>query len=242
MLSSHELNPLLGFTQSGLFINLQLGCVASNRLQLISGTSASFVIDLVDADGNPLAASVLASGNVKAVIRRDPTESDLLTFATPDLVHLALDIYKSTIRLSFTVADINSLPLGSYFYRVELDLADGEIPQPINWTPLDVVLGGSATPEISPFASTVKLTQDYSLSGNLRYMTPGGSPIANAQIRVYQKADYDAGRFDAPIGITLTDTSGGWVTPIFVPPGYSYVIQFFKAFEYGPDVKEVLAV
>jgi hypothetical protein len=92
-----------------------------------------------------------------------------------------------------------------------------------------------------PFTNTVKIDHNYNLSDALRYMTPGGSPICDAQIRVYKKEDYDAGLLDQAIGATLTRPDGRWLNPILVNPGYTYAIVFQKPNEYGPDKVEVVA-
>lgn len=89
------------------------------------------------------------------------------------------------------------------------------------------------------FTNTVKLDHNYNLSDALRYVTPGGSGIGEAQVRVYKKEDFDAGRLDAPVGITMTKADGRWVMPVLVNPGYTYTVQFYKPNEYGPDKIEV---
>ncbi len=91
------------------------------------------------------------------------------------------------------------------------------------------------------FTNTVKIDHNYGLSDALRYVTPGGSPICDAQVRVYKKEDYDAGRLDQAVGTTLTRQDGRWCNPILVNPGYTYVIVFQKPNAYGPDRVEVTA-
>lgn len=215
----------------------------TNRLPLVPGTTASFVIDLVDpTTGSKLPSHRLVGAGAKARVRVTPSGSDVLLFQTPDPTHLVLDAFRATLTLNFTGADTSALTAGQpYFYQIELDLADGEIKLPIDWTPVDVSLGGSAATPPPPFASTVSITADYPLSADMQYQTPGGNPIENAQIRVYLKSDYIVGNLSTPVGITTTDCFGNWRNPILVTPGYVYVARLEKPYEFGPDTKEFFA-
>lgn len=214
----------------------------SNRLRIVQGASASFSIDLVDEAGEPLPAEDLATSIAALAIRADPLGADVLAFTSPDASHVALDPRASTVSIGLTSADTTGLDVGGYFYRIKLTHADGEAEFPVEWAPLDIVLGGAADPVPPVFENTVKLDHDYPQPGDLAYMTPGGSPIPAAQVRVYAKADYDAGKLGNPVGITRTDTRGRWETGILVAPGFEYVIQFFKPNEFGPDVTQVTAL
>ena len=92
---------------------------------------------------------------------------------------------------------------------------------------------------MATFTNTVALDENYPTDGNLRYTDPHGQPIADAQVRVYQKADYDLAHYDTVVGTTQTDATGGWVDPIFVDVGVTYTVQFFKPGMFGPDTIEV---
>ena len=96
----------------------------------------------------------------------------------------------------------------------------------------------STTPP--PFPNTIQLDEDYGGTDTLRYDEPGGDPIDAAQVRVYKKVDYDLENFDAVVGVTTTDTAGGWVDPVIVEAGFTYTIQFFKPNAFGPDTQEVV--
>lgn len=96
----------------------------------------------------------------------------------------------------------------------------------------------STTPP--PFPNTVALDEDYGVENNLRYTTPDGDPIEAAQVRVYKKIDYDLENYAAVVGVTTTDETGGWVDPVTVEAGTTYVVQFFKPGLYGPDTREVV--
>lgn len=87
----------------------------------------------------------------------------------------------------------------------------------------------------------VTLDHNYQLPNSLQYVSPGGTPIADAQVRVYKKSDYDAGNLQQPIGITMTDAFGKWKDPILVESGYTYSVQFFLPNVWGPDKVEVIA-
>lgn len=90
-----------------------------------------------------------------------------------------------------------------------------------------------------PFPNTVQLDEDYGGEASLRYDTPDGTAIGGAQVRVYRKIDYDLENYDSAIGVTTTDTTGGWTDPVIVEAGLTYTVQFFKPGAYGPDTQEV---
>lgn len=98
--------------------------------------------------------------------------------------------------------------------------------------------------EVEPpeFDHVVSINHNFLLSGDLAYKTAGGSPIAGAQVRVYQKSVYDTGNLGSPIGVTTTNANGEWTQPVLVPPGFEYVVRFEKPNEYGPDVVVITVV
>jgi hypothetical protein len=215
----------------------------SNHIDLIRGTTKALAIDLVDVHGDPLPIAKLAGATATFAMRVAPDSlSNVLAFDTVTTPgNLAFDIDSPVLNLTFQPSDTSSLALALYYYRVQVSLPDGALFDTIPWDLLDLNLGGSATPAPPVFDNTVKITADYPLAGDMQYMTPGGSPIENAQVRVYKKSDYDAGNLSSPIGITQTGPDGKWRQPILVLPGYTYVARLEKAFEFGPDVKEFFA-
>jgi hypothetical protein len=92
-----------------------------------------------------------------------------------------------------------------------------------------------ASPPPATPPETVGLTHNYGGVNNLQPVDPSGNPIEGVQIRVYFKTDYDANILNNPIGVTLSDSKGQWGTPIFVAPGFDYVIHFEKPGEFGPS-------
>jgi len=91
-----------------------------------------------------------------------------------------------------------------------------------------------------PFPNTIHLDENYSGDNALQYTDPDGAPINEAQVRVYKKVDYDLEKYDATVGVTTTDETGGWVDPVTVEAGLTYVVQFFKPGAFGPDTTEVV--
>ncbi len=212
--------------------------MASNRLEIVPGTTATFTIDLVDRDGAPLPSSRLEIASAKAFIRLDPGGVDVLLINS-----VPIDVLASTAKLTLSVAETNTLIVGTpYFWQLEVTFETGEIDIAIDWSPIDVTLGGAAAPTPPTFDNTVKVDHDFPLADDLRYMTPGGSPIADAQVRVYYKSDYAAGLLDKPIGRTTTNAYGRWAQAILVPPGFNYVVRMEKPTEFGPDIKEIVGV
>lgn len=215
----------------------------SNRLDLIRGTTKALAIDLVDASGETIPLADLVGATATFVMRVAPEDtSNVLAYDTVTTpLNLAFETDAAVLDLTFLPVDTSALALALYYYRVQITLTSGAVYDVVPWDLLDLNLGGSATPTPPTFDNTVRITADWPLSGDMRYMTPGGSPIVNAQIRVYRKSDYDAGNLAAPIGITTTDASGNWTQPILVIPGYTYVARLEKPYEFGPDVKEFFA-
>lgn len=133
---------------------------------------------------------------------------------------------------------------GTFFYADPLGTAD-------TWYRLIAIdsLGQRSAPS-APFQAprnepavpnNVRLDHNYGSAGALRYQAANGAPVENAIIRVFKKTDFDQGRRDNPLAITLTNSDGNWVNPIFVTTGFTYVVQFAKEGLYGPDKVEVIA-
>jgi hypothetical protein len=93
---------------------------------------------------------------------------------------------------------------------------------------------------VATFEQSVAVNHDHGLADHLRYVTAGGTQIKDAQVRIYFKSDYDAQRLGAPVGVTTTTATGRWKDPIFVQPGFTYVVQFFKPNEFGPDTATIV--
>jgi hypothetical protein len=215
--------------------------MSSNRITLIQGTSQTFAIMLVDEDGEVIPPADLEGASARFELKTSPSDASwLIDISTADPTHVKLDTRTSTVTVNLLPPDTSGIAVGTYAYQLGVTLADGYYFVAIPWEPFDVILGGIAAPPLPPFTNTVKVDQNWSLPGSLRYVTPGGSPIAGAQIRLYYKSDYDAGVLNAPVGITQTTANGDWRDPVLVFPGYSYVIQFFLPNEFGPDVTTIV--
>jgi hypothetical protein len=202
-------------------------------LELVQGTNQSYDLTVTDQDGDP---EDLTTDKVEFLLRFDPTNPQNPIYKSTDS---PLDINRlggNQARLFFVPSDTSGLVRQGYFYQVRITRADASVFTAIDWSPAVVTLGGdTVVPPPPVFPNTVKLDHNYELPDALRYMTPGGSPIAGAQVRVYLQADYTAGRLANPIGTTITDARGRWVNPILVSPGFTYVVQFFQPNTYGPD-------
>jgi len=215
--------------------------MASSRINLVQGTSDSLNIDLLDHYGEPLEMAELVGASATFLLRVQATDvGDVVAYTTPD-AHLVFDEDEPTLILSFVPTDTDALALGAYVFRVRVTFSDGDVLDVVEWSPLQIGLGGVAEVVAPVFTNTVVVDHDYELSNNLRYVTPGGDPIENAQIRLYYKSDYDAGDFSTPVGVTTTDADGRWVNPIHVYPGFTYTVQFFAPAEYGPDTSTIIA-
>jgi hypothetical protein len=214
----------------------------SNRISLTRGTTKKLSIDLVDENGEPIPLAALVDATAQFLMRNQPEDvSNVLKFTTalnPD--NLAFEQNLPVLDLTFLPTDTAALPLQLYFYQVQLTRGADTVDV-IEWDLLDLNLGGAAVPTPPPFTNTVAISADYPLPGDMAYMTPGGSPIENAQVRVYYKSDYDVGNLASPVGITTTNAAGKWVNPILVLPGFTYVARVEKPGEFGPDKLEFFA-
>lgn len=215
----------------------------SNRIEITQGTTLARVIDLDDQDGNPLPVEALTGAEAEFLVQTSPdASSSVIRLTTQDASpRLTFHPERAAMNLSLVPADTVTLAIQTYFYRLRITLPDGTVSDAIPWGPFDVNLGGSAAIPPPPFENTVKMDHDYQLPGELTYVTAGGSPIENAQIRVYLKSDYVAGKLTNPVGVTTTDPGGKWRNPILVNPGFSYVVRFEKPGEFGPDTHETFA-
>lgn len=209
---------------------------ALRRIQVTQGVTQLETFDLVDVDGLPFSGEQLVGATATFLVRQTAAGPDVLA-PVP-----VISLLGSQMQVTFDGAATGVLAVGPYLYQAQLILADATVLPVADWSPLDLVLGGSATPAPPSFEATVKLDHDFPLSGDLAYRTSGGSPIPDAQVRVYLKSQYDAGNLSTPAGVTTTDADGKWVQPVLVAPGFEYVVRFEKPYEFGPDVKTVTAV
>jgi hypothetical protein len=215
----------------------------SNHISLVRGVSETFEVALVDGNNEPLALADLVDATAEFLLRVLPEDvSNILRFTTTDNpTSLSFKANEAGVALSFTSNNTAALALGVYFYQLQVTRSNGDVLNVIPWSMFELNLGGAATTPLAPFDNTVKIDHDYQLPDDLAYMTPGGTPIADAQVRLYYKSDYIAGRLEAPIGITMTNANGRWMTPILVVPGNVFIVRFEKPGEWGPNTQEIFA-
>lgn len=84
-----------------------------------------------------------------------------------------------------------------------------------------------------------RLDHDFGGVNALQYVTRSGVGVPQATIRVFKAVDWDQNRRDAPLFITGTDADGKWTSPIWVEPGFTYVLVFEKQGSFGPDVRRL---
>lgn len=107
-------------------------------------------------------------------------------------------------------------------------------------TPGQPPFGAGNDPVYAPVPETFALDHNAGGEDQLRYVDPNGEPIAEATIRVYTKDDWDARAYSRVAGLVKTGADGRWLSPVFVPPGYTYVVQFQLPNVWGPDTIEVV--
>ncbi|MAG27828.1 hypothetical protein CMI47_20045 [Candidatus Pacearchaeota archaeon] len=100
-----------------------------------------------------------------------------------------------------------------------------------------LVSGGEVTEGIA--LGEVGINHDTGGDDNLQYVEANGDGIEDAIIRLYLKADYDAGSLDVIKGVSMTNADGRWQTPVFLGVGNTYTVVFTKIGSFGPDTLEV---
>ena len=99
---------------------------------------------------------------------------------------------------------------------------------------------GASLNDITPTgAGSTQVDHNFGGTDALVY-SDDGDPIDNAEILIYLKVDYDAGRTARSyvVGISTTTVTGRWSVPVMLDPE-EYVVQFSKQNFYGPDTVEI---
>lgn len=92
---------------------------------------------------------------------------------------------------------------------------------------------------IVPVANVTPVNEHWGGVNALQYLTPNGDPINGATVRIYTLADWTAQRYSKVVGLTKTNAAGGWVSPILVEPGNTFVVQYHLPDQWGPDTIEI---
>lgn len=85
-----------------------------------------------------------------------------------------------------------------------------------------------------------KVDHHYGAVDALRYVAPGGAGVPQARVRIYKQPDYLAGRWELAVATTETADDGRWLAPVYLEPGFTYVVHFSKEGVYGPDTTTVV--
>lgn len=214
--------------------------MGTSAITVVQGMNASYDLAVTDDTGKP---KCLDGARIVATVY-DVAGFPIIIKTTDNTQQILLISSKGgRVRLLFTPADTQQLALTgsgvSYTYNVVATYADSTMDEIVEPSVFDLTLGGVTQPAPPVFTNTVQVDHNYLTPDNLRYMTPGGSPIVGAQIRLYLQADYVANRLTAPVGVTVTDSYGRWSNPILVLPGNTYVAQFLLSGMYGPDTRTI---
>lgn len=94
-------------------------------------------------------------------------------------------------------------------------------------------------PYVIPVANVTPVNENWGGTNALQYISPAGVPISGATVRIYAKSDWDAKRYSKVVGLTQTNALGGWVSPILVEPGNTFVVQYHLPDQWGPDTLEI---
>ncbi len=100
--------------------------VSNNKISITRGDSAYFEVEIKQLIQEELSDYMLHEGDtVKAQVRTEPNVGDLLIDASLDNGKLYFD--DGTIIWHIIPADTKNLDVGTYWYDVELDTADGDV-------------------------------------------------------------------------------------------------------------------
>lgn len=90
-------------------------------------------------------------------------------------------------------------------------------------------------------SGSVLVDHNYGGPDTLAYKLANGTGVNDADIYVYLKADYDAGRTGADyvLARTKTNVTGRWTQPIMLDPE-TYTLICFKQGQVGPDRVDVV--
>lgn len=106
--------------------------------------------------------------------------------------------------------------------------------------PIDEVLADSGPfqPDVAvaaTLAARAKVDHNFGAIDALQFVTESGAAIPEAQIRIFKKPDFDAGRRDVPLFIIETRVDGRWKRPVYLEPGMSYTLLFDKPSAFSSD-------
>lgn len=95
-------------------------------------------------------------------------------------------------------------------------------------------------PVLAPVPESFPLDHNTGGTDALRYVDPNGDPVDNATIRVYDKEKWDLKLYAQVVGLVKTGPDGRWLSPVFVTPGTTYVLQFQLPGTWGTSLVEVI--
>lgn len=87
--------------------------------------------------------------------------------------------------------------------------------------------------------SKIRVDHDYPTVDALRYVSPGSSPISQAEVMIFTEPDWNQNRRTVPVARTQTSNDGRWAAPIYLTTGMNYVVYFVKDSAYGPDTTTI---
>lgn len=130
-------------------------------------------------------------------------------------------------------------PPGRFFFD-DASGADATVYRVKALGPLDEVLADSGPfqPDVAiaaTLASRAKVDHNFGGVDALQFVTESGAAIPEAEVRIFKKPDFDAGRRDIPLFIVQTRIDGRWARPVYLEAGMSYVLLFDKTSAYSSD-------
>lgn len=204
---------------------------------VIRNTTKTLELAINQDDGTPFdLTGSLITFEVKAIASDAAPALFTKQSVSSSEIEVGVPATLGTAKIHILAGDTSSLSIQQYVYRVKVDTPEPATLVAIDWSTFEITDGIAFNPPV--FTNTVMVNHDFGSPDAFTYRTSGGSPIQDAQIRCYYKPDFDAGNTDTPLAITLTNSFGQWVSPMYLFPGFTYTLQFFKVGVFGPDKVE----
>lgn len=78
----------------------------------------------------------------------------------------------------------------------------------------------------------VKVDHNFGAIDALQFVTESGAAIPDAEVRLFRRPDFEAGRRDVPLYVVQTRADGRWTRPVYLEPGMDYTLIFDKPAAY----------
>lgn len=207
---------------------------------MISTVNVSFIrgseytANFIAANPNGTYINLYKAKIYQRVLNADKDVVLTRTSVNPNQIRIT-DYTTGRYSIFYRSLDTLGLALGTYKHDVTATLHDGNSLVLVPTALFVLTEGGVDAPTVPVVSNTISINHNHGGQDKFQYLTPGGSPISEADVRIYTEEDYLKNKLGSPVGSTMTSLDGRWKDAIPVSIGLNYIIQFFKHNEFGPD-------